>query len=115
VLNLEMSTSSFAKTVAAAPITVKGSLLMGDGAIFSDQLNLTGAKVSSNLEMSKSRFLGKVIFDSLHVQGNLIMMQSEFLDEVDMTAAKVDGYLDLEQGYGDEDRSVRSDCAGALA
>jgi hypothetical protein len=108
--NLEMSTSFFAKAVTAAPITVKGSLLMGDGAIFSDQLNLTGTKVNSNLEMSKSRFLGKVIFDSLHVQGNLIMMQAEFLEEVNMSAAKVSGTLDLEQAT-----ATKIDLSGATA
>jgi hypothetical protein len=59
-----MRNSSFAKAVKAAPITVNGSLLMREGAIFSDEVNLTGATVGSNLEMASSLFMGNVDVDS---------------------------------------------------
>jgi hypothetical protein len=93
--NLEMSGSSFAKTVKAEHLSVGASLYLRD-ATFDGDLDLVGSKIAGNLEMSRSKFAKTVNAGHLSVDGSLLMREhATFSDEVKLLSAKIAGNLEM--------------------
>ena len=77
-------------------VTVEGSLIMGDGAEFNQEVVLAGAKVGGQIVMSGSTFNGNLHMDFVTVNGSLMMRgRAEFNQGVLLAGAKVGGLIDM--------------------
>jgi uncharacterized protein YjbI with pentapeptide repeats len=75
-------------------LQVSGDLFMRDKAEFAD-VDLTGAHVGGDLDLSGSKVSGKLNMNGLQVDGNLFMRDQAAFTDADLTGAHVVSSLDL--------------------
>jgi hypothetical protein len=95
-------------TLDMSGIDVTTDVLMNEGLY--QAANLAGAHVGHRLSMARSRFAGEINLRYSQIGGELDWQGATFMDDVDMTAAHVDGALLIGQPSHDPaDTNARCD------
>ncbi len=92
---ISLSGSRIGGDFKAFRLRSQSDLLLGDGAIFGSAVALKGASIDGDLQMSASRFEGKVNAESLNTGGSVFIRDADFAQTLDMTSAHVAGDMDL--------------------
>ncbi len=88
---LSLAAGHYKSNVNLNGAKVTGNAFLRDGATFRGEVNLTGATIGSNLEMTDSTFEDPVFLTGANIGSTLHMIGSTFESPVILSAAKVTG------------------------
>ncbi len=86
--------SVFERKIDMRALEVAGGLYMNKGARFRE-IDLYGARIGRNCNISHAVFTGKITLNALRIGGNLIAFDSAFEADVGLKGAHVSGMVDL--------------------
>jgi len=93
---LDGSESSFSKDVTASQFSTNGSLFFRN-ATFASDVDLTGARIGSNLEVDGATFHGALRLSSVEVKSDMFLRNhATFSGDVSLIGAKIGGQFDAE-------------------